>query len=77
MELNRETKHTVEVGDVLRFSHDAYVVVRVIKASDRTRSGAAVSFTIQDVESKRTIYAYPSSKLYGAEIIKAEGGGNQ
>lgn len=68
MTLNRLTKHDVRPGDVLRFQTggDSYVVLRVIPS---VRGG--VSFTIQDMETRQVIYAYPSSQLYGAVIEKA------
>ena len=67
MKLNKTTKHDVKVGDVLRFKSGAeYTVTNVITAY---RYANAVSFTIRDNRDGRTIYAYPSSELYGAEIV--------
>jgi len=66
MKLNKDTKHDVKVGDILRFDDGSeYTVTNVITAY---RYANAVSFTIRD-KYGRTIYAEPSSKLYGAEII--------
>jgi hypothetical protein len=65
MKLTKDTKTAVEVGDVLRFSaKESYTVVNIIC------TGNARNFTIQNNETKQTIYAYPASKCYGAEIIK-------
>lgn len=67
MKLNKNTKHDVKAGDILRFDNgDEYTVTNVITAY---RYANAVSFTIRDSKDGRTIYAYPSSKLYGAEIV--------
>lgn len=69
MKLNKDTKHSVKIGDRLRFAYgDCYMVTNVIQSAD----GRTVNFTIQDIKTKQTIYAQPSSKLYGAEIISEE-----
>ena len=69
MKLNKDTKWYVKQGDRLRFSEtEEYVVTDVYEYTNRR----AVSFTIQDVRTKQTIYCYPSSNLYGAEIIQIE-----
>ena len=66
MELNKDTKHEVKAGDILRFENgDEYTVRTVINGAYYN----AVSYTISDNKDGRTIYAYPSSKLYGAEIV--------
>ena len=66
MTLNRITKHDVQEGDRLRFvSGQTYLVRTVI------RSGSSVCLTITDERTHQTIYSYPSSQLYGAEIVKA------
>ena len=66
MKLNKDTKHDVKVGDVLRFENgDSYIVTTIIEGSYRN----ALSFTIRDIKDGRTIYAHPSSKLYGADIV--------
>ena len=66
MKLNKETKHEVKAGDILRFDcGDEYTVINVIEGAYRN----ALSFTIRDTKDGRTLYAYPSSKLYGAEIV--------
>lgn len=68
MKLNRSTKHDVQVGDVLRFSYDGdYLVTNVIPSGT-----SGVCFTLRSTKTGQTIYAYPSSQLYGAEIIKNE-----
>lgn len=76
MKLNRFTKHEVKVGDILRlypYNEDGkYIVTNVIKGTNRYGDAGSVSFTIQSMKTKQTIYAYPSSQLYGAEIIPAE-----
>ena len=65
MKLDKDTKFSVSVGDHLRFSEkESYTVVTVID------SGRSLCFTLRDDKSGQTIYAYPSSKLYGAEIVK-------
>lgn len=67
MKLNKTTKHDVKVGDILRFDNGPeYTVMTVITAY---RYANAVSFTLRDNRDGRTIYAYPSSELYGAEIV--------
>ncbi len=64
--LNRETKHSVKVGDILQFTHDSYIVTNIIRDE---RDSNRICFTIRDTKNGRPIYAYPSSKLYGAEIV--------
>lgn len=67
MKLDKNTKWNVQVGDYIRFKHgDMYKVITVL-----ITCGKAVNYTLQDVEDKRYIYLYPSSKCYGAEILKA------
>ena len=66
MKLNKETKHLVEVGDNIRFTcGNNYKVVTVIKSAN-----GGLNFTLEDVKDGRRIYSYPSSKCYGAEILK-------
>lgn len=66
MKLNKNTKHDVKAGDILRFDNgDEYTVKTIIEGAYRN----ALSFTIRDNRDGRTIYAYPSSELYGAEIV--------
>lgn len=73
MELNRNTKHQVKAGDLLRFdSGEEYRVETVIGGTDRYMSGSSLSFTIRDTRDGFVIYCYPSSKLYGAEIVKRQ-----
>lgn len=64
MTLNRLNKHDVKIGDRLSFRPYArdYLITNVITA------GNCVSFTLQDMETKQTIYAYPASLCYGAAI---------
>ena len=64
--LNKDTKHDVKVGDILRFDYgDSYIVTGIFPG----RYNNALSFTIRDTQTNRTIYCTPSSGLYGAEII--------
>lgn len=67
MKLNKETKHSLEIGDVLRFPEGDYVVLNTW-VSGRYNQGLSITLRIPD---GRTIYGMPSSQLYGAEIIKA------
>ena len=66
MILDRNTKHNVEPLDVLRFPGEDYKVISVIPSN----YGRGLNFTIRSLKTWQTIYCYPSSKLYGAEIIK-------
>ena len=67
MILNKDTKHYLEIGDVLRFSDGSeYLVTNLWKGQYRN----SLSVTIQCLKDRRTIYGEPSSELYGAEIIK-------
>lgn len=66
MKLDRTTKGTVQVGDLLRFREgDEYIVTNILPCGN-----TGLLFTIQSTRTKQTIYGYPSSQLYGAEIIK-------
>ncbi len=65
MKLDRTTKHLVSEGDYLRSGATLYRVRTIL----RYKSGG-LAFTITDTKDERTIYGYPSSELYGAEIIK-------
>lgn len=67
MKLNKETKHSLEIGDVLRLSDGDYII-RNMWASGYHNQG--LNITLTDPYG-RTIYGMPSSQLYGAEIIKA------
>jgi len=70
MKLNRLTKHDVKIGDRLRFaSGQELLVINVISGGDRYGRAGAVSFTLR-FDNGQVLYAYPSSQLYGAEIIK-------
>jgi len=69
MRLNRLNRQEVKAGDIIRFypyNKAGYFVTNVIT------NGNKISFTIQDIETKQTIYCYPSSLCYGAEVIKNE-----
>ena len=66
MKLNKNTKHDVKVGDILRFDYgDSYRVTGIFPAA----YGKGLSFTIRDTKTNMPIYCIPSSKLYGAEIV--------
>ena len=68
VKLNRSTKRDVKVGDVLRFDYgDEYTVTGI-----HPTGASSLCFTIRDNKTGQWIYAYPSSQLYGAEIIKKE-----
>lgn len=67
--LDKENKFLVSCGDVLRFSYgDAYIVLSVHEGGYKN----SLSYTLQDVKTKRTIYSMPSSECYGATIEKAK-----
>ena len=70
MILNRTNKHLVSVGDKLRFypydGKEDYIITNIIQGYNKN----TLCFTIQNVNTKQTIYGYPSSHCYGAEIIK-------
>ena len=68
MKLNKNTKRLVNVGDVLKFGENESYMVRTVYEYQR----GGLSFTLEDVRTKQHIYLYPSSKCYGAEIIKAQ-----
>lgn len=65
MKLDSTTKNMVEVGDSLIFGNSEWKVVNVVHYR-----GNSMAYTITDINDGRTIYAYPSSKCYGAEIRK-------
>ncbi len=68
MKLNKDTKKTVKVGDILRYDcGDSYRVTAVFPAAH----GRGLCFTIRDTKTNMPIYCIPSSNLYGAEIIPA------
>ena len=71
MKLNKDTKHIVQIGDVLSFGDEQYLVKNVMRCTDKYMSSLAVSYTIQNIAKGWVIYSYPSSKLYGAEIIRS------
>lgn len=68
MKLNKDNKRTVAIGDVLRDSCGDYTVTNVIEGK------FGISFTLR-LHTGQTLYAYPSSKCYGMEIIKKNEGG--
>ena len=70
MKLGSTTKNTVEVGDSLILGNSEWKVVNVVRYG-RYSNSDALAFTIVDINDGRPIYAYPSSKCYGAEIRKA------
>ena len=63
--LTKDNKFDVKVGDIIDFGHDAYEVMTVINGGRNS-----VSFTLRELQTMRTIYAYPSSYCYGADVIK-------
>lgn len=65
MKLDSTTKNMVEVGDSLILGNSEWKVVNVVHYR-----GNSMAYTITDINDGRTIYAYPSSKCYGAEIRK-------
>jgi len=69
MKLNSTTKNMVDVGDSLIIGSSEWIVVNVVRYG-RYGSSNAMAYTITDINDGRTIYAYPSSKCYGAEIRK-------
>lgn len=68
MILNKDNKHLLREGDKLRFATEEYIIVSVIP----TNYGRGLSLTIRSLKTWQTIYCYPSSKCYGAEIIRRE-----
>ena len=66
MKLNKDNKFEVDVGDIIDFGNDAYEVMTVIHGGRNS-----LSFTLREMQTMRTIYAYPSSYCYGADVIKA------
>ena len=67
MKLDKNTKHNLMVGDVLRFSDsEEYEVLRIIRSS--ATNSNALNLTLRCPDG-RVIYGTPSSHYYGAEII--------
>lgn len=67
MKLDKNTKHNLMVGDVLRFSDsEEYEVLRIFYGSVNKN---AMNLTLKDCNDGRVIYYSPSSHYYGAEII--------
>ena len=65
MKLNKDNKHNIKIGDMIRFScGEAYIITTVIQ------NGHSVCFTLRDIKSGQYLYCYPSNKCYGAEIIR-------
>ena len=71
MKLNKDTKHLLRPGMILKSGNYLYGIRSVIKATDRCGSARSVSLTIFCGDG-RTIYADPASKWYGCEIIEPE-----
>lgn len=67
MKLNKDNKHTLQIGDILDFGKDQYIITNLWTSPTRTN---AINITLQDIRTKQTIYGYRSSLCYGAEIIK-------
>lgn len=71
--LNKETKHSLKSGDILRFQGgDSYEVMGVFRNTDRYGNTKAVSITVKCERDGRYIYYTPASGFYGAEIIEKE-----
>ena len=68
MKLDKNSKFSVKPLDVLRLDNEDWKVISVIPSN----YGRGLSFTIRSLKTWQTIYCYPSSALYGAEIIKFE-----
>ena len=68
MLLNKDTKFTLQKGDVLRFPEGDYSVVTLHPGFYRN----TLSFTLRCEKTHRHIYCTPSSGYYGAEIIRQE-----
>ena len=67
--LDKENKKLISVGDILHFDYgDSYIVKNVMEGGYKN----ALSFTLQDTKTKRTIYCHPSSECYGATIETAK-----
>ena len=74
--LDRYNKFDVKIGDTLQYTDGSggYIVTNILHTYyPSTGEVRGVSFTIQDKESKRQIYGYPSSQLYGLEWIPQGG----
>lgn len=72
MKLNRETKHNLKVGDILKFNdsgkpNSAYIIIDIFESNR-----GSMSFYLRDVVDHRPIYGMPSSECYGAEIVPSE-----
>lgn len=68
MKLDKNTRKSLRIGDILKFSDsEKYIVITILE----NRFGGLTA-TIQDVFTKRTIYLIAVSKLYGSEIIREE-----
>lgn len=66
MKLDKNTKHDLKVGDVLRFSEsEEYEILRIFYGSVNKN---AISLTLR-IPDGRIIYCTPSSHFYGGEII--------
>jgi len=65
MKLTKDNKHSVTVGDILKFSEKESYMIRTVVPYNN-----GICFSLQDTKTKQVIYCYPSSKCYGTEIIK-------
>lgn len=66
MKLNKDTKHAINAGDMLIFSDkEKYIVTNVIPCN------RGMCFTIQDINTRQTIYSMPANQLYGSIIEKS------
>lgn len=67
MKLDKNTKHNLKVGDVLRFSDsEEYEVLHIFCDYNLNRNAMSLTLKCKD---GRVIYCTPSSIFYGAEII--------
>lgn len=67
MKLDKNTKHDLKVGDVLRFSDsEEYEVIHIF--CDYKVNRNAMSLTLKRNDG-RMLYCVPSSTFYGCEII--------
>ena len=68
MKLDRNTKRSLKVGDVLRFSDsEQYEIIRIFRHIDANIN--ATNLTLKRGDGSM-IYYVPSSCFYGGEIIR-------
>lgn len=66
MKFNKNTKHSLKVGDIIKFSdNEKYEVLRIFYGSVNKN---AMSLTLRNPDG-RIIYCTPSSGFYGGEIV--------